>query len=154
MSSFTQSIKISASEDHNRMFYTLETYVYSLEWREDSDFIRVDSGFTFDGASVPAKYDWVLPRWDSRTIKAALFHDYLYKHRHIQTTSGHHYLCTRRTADKLFLEMLQIGGQQYINRSKNLRVWRRITWKLRIHLAYLVLRLGGWIAWYRHRFNL
>jgi len=153
MSSFTKPVQIEWSEDHPRLAKTLEGYVYYLEWNDESDYVAVPAGFLFDGASTPARYDFILPRWNGKTIKAALIHDYAYKFRTITTMKGHTYKCTRKDADKIFLDMLRISGEKYIKRSKSMKWYRRFTWRLRCNLAYMALRAFGWIAWGKHRFN-
>lgn len=94
-----------------------------LEPLETSDFI-VPAGFESDGASVP-RFFWrvVFPPTDTRALRAAVIHDWLYRHQ----PKG----WTRAQADALFRRLLIEDG---------VPSWR--AW-----LAWAGVRAFGWIAW-------
>ncbi len=65
--------------------------------------LTVPAGFASDGASVP-RFFWrvVFPPGDSRALKAAFVHDYIYR----THPSG----WDKRSADEVFRELLIAGG--------------------------------------------
>lgn len=99
----------------------------------------IPKGFIFDGASVPK----FLASWLSPTgvlLIGGLVHDYLYKYRvllkkdKVSITRP----INRKTADSIFRDInIEQNGFHFLN-----------------YLTYWALRLGGFIAWKKHRSNL
>lgn len=98
----------------------------------------IPKGFQFDGASVPK----FLAMWLSPVgilLMGGLVHDYLYMFRHLmkkgkKSTSTEF---TRKQADEMFRDIcIEQNGIHVLN-------W----------VAYLALRVGGWVAWNGHRKN-
>lgn len=74
--------------------------------------IRVDAGFTTDGASIP-RFLWaIVPTW-ARYSKAAVIHDYLYSR--LREGRPDPLAPTRRAADNRFFEMMvDLGVNVYV----------------------------------------
>ena len=86
--------------------------------------LTIPSGFSCDGASVPAfLYRLISPPVDSRTAVAAVFHDYCYR--------GHAPQFSRKEADQGFYELCVAGGLS----------------PFRARLAYWGVRLAGSKYW-------
>jgi len=86
--------------------------------------VTVPAGFESDGASVP-RFFWrvVFPPGDRRAIRAAFFHDYVYR--------THPVGWTRTMADKAFFRVLLADG----------------VGRFRARIAYLGVRWGGICSW-------
>lgn len=96
----------------------------------------IPKGFEFDGASVPK----FLASWLSPTgvlLMGGLVHDYAYKYETLlckdkKSTIG---VITQKQADQMFRDIsIEQNGFHLLNQ-----------------LAYLALRLGGFVAWNGHR---
>ena len=98
----------------------------------------VPKGFIFDGASVPKYFrSWLSPM--GVLLIGGLVHDYGYKYECL-LFAGKNKATTKKSQkwmDKMFRD---------INIDQN--GFKIINW-----IAYLALRLGGWLAWRKHRKN-
>ena len=95
----------------------------------------IPKGFKFDGASVPKFLAQFLSPVGLLLI-GGLIHDYGYKYetllRKNKTTNG---IRSQKWMDKTFRDInLEVNGFYFLN-----------------YLAYWALRLGGWVAWNKHR---
>ena len=95
----------------------------------------IPKGFKFDGASVPKFLAQFLSPVGLLLI-GGLIHDYGYKYetllRKNKTTNG---IRSQRWMDKTFRDInIEVNGFYFLN-----------------YLAYWALRLGGWVAWNKHR---
>ena len=145
MSSFTNPIILSFSPlvptGCSILVYGFTFYV---KWDDETDYVEVPALMTTDGLSMPKALMFLFRKYDSRTIKAALVHDYLYKFRVVKSTVNPAHVCTRKEADVIFYKAISIGC-----RSSN--GLRRFLWKSRCLLAYWALRVFGRLAWNRYR---
>lgn len=84
--------------------------------------VLVPAGFVCDLASVP-RWAWAItyPQAHPDTAAAAVVHDWLYRTRAVD----------RRTADRIFLEILLANGAT--------------PWKA--HLMHWAVRIWGWTRW-------
>ena len=82
-------------------------------------------GFKSDGASLP-RFFWRLigHPFDMAYLREAIIHDYLYKYQP----------CIRKEADRFFFNLLE---------DNNLGIKR--------YFIYWGLRIGGWVAWKKHK---
>lgn len=98
--------------------------VYTLLEQLPCRNFTVPAGFQSDGASVP-RFFWrlVFPPGDPCALRAAIVHDYLYRH--------HPGTWTRAEADTLFRDLLICDGTP---------AWRAT-------LAYTAVRLFGRSSW-------
>jgi hypothetical protein len=110
----------------------------SRDWHfkvNDQSYV-IPKGFLFDGASVPKFLaSWLSPI--GVLLIGGLVHDYIYKYQTLllkdKKTTCKTY--TQKEADQLFRDInIEQNGFHVLN-------W----------LAYLALRLGGWLAWRGHR---
>ena len=114
-----------------RRWLIAETFVYKFKGEE----YIIPKGFEFDGASVPK----FLASWLSPVgvlLMGGLIHDFAYKYqtllRRDGTTIGE---MTQRQADVAFRDInIEQNGFHLLN-----------------YLAYWALRIGGFVAWNKHR---
>ncbi len=88
--------------------------------------IVIPAGFVTDLASVPWLFQWAIPV-NGRHRNAAVLHDYLYRMCACW--------CSRKLADQIFREAMQVLGEQ---------AWRR-------EAMYRGVRVGGWLHYRRCR---
>lgn len=105
-----------------------ETWVILLQeivFSYKGQLYTIPVGFKSDGASLP-RFFWRLigHPFDMAYLREAIIHDYLYKYQP----------CTRKEADRFFFNLLE---------DNNLGIKR--------HLIYWGLRIGGWVAWNKHK---
>lgn len=104
------------SKNGQECLEVLEDITYIL----DDFVVIVPQGFVCDGASVPRFFkDFICPQIDSRTVAAAILHDYIYRTPHI--------LVSRANADYYFYKFSRMDGFPFGKAS----------------LAYLGVRIGG-----------
>ena len=95
----------------------------------------IPKGFKFDGASVPKFLAQFLSPVGVLLI-GGLIHDYGYKYETLFLKNGKT-ICIRsqQWMDKTFRDInIEVNGFYFLN-----------------YLAYWALRLGGWVAWNKHR---
>ena len=96
----------------------------------------IPAGFKFDGASIP-KFLHTFLSPVGVLLMGGLVHDYAYKYETLLKTNKKDTLgvLTQKKADQIFRDInIQINGFYLMNR-----------------LAYYSLRLGGFMAWNKHR---
>jgi len=101
-------------------------------YRDGDNVITVPEGFTFDLASIPRAFWWLISPFDL-SIAAPLIHDFLYKYEGEPPDGSIEppRVYTRKQADQLFLRMMEMEG---------IPRWRRA-------LAYASVRAFGWLGW-------
>jgi len=107
-----------------------EDWTYEMEGTK----YRIPKGFIFDGASVPKYFrSWLSPM--GVLLIAGLIHDYAYRVEGLLLDTSVKVPLTQLEADTIFREVaIAVNGFKIIN-----------------YIAYYALRLGGWIAWRKHR---
>lgn len=110
------------------------------EWEltcENGSKIAIHEGFLFNGASVPRMFWWLLNPTGILFIPA-LIHDYAYTYHSLWVAQkGSKYFSyqriTRKDADNLFKQLcFQVNGIRLVSQ-----------------LSWAVLRLTGWLAWFK-----
>ena len=96
--------------------------------------ITVPQGFRFDGESIPACLQWLVPPF-GQSKRGACVHDYLYRYRGFHTMTEVLVPVTRAEADAVYCELIK---------AKGLSSWRA-------NMRWGVLRLVGWCAWNTNR---
>lgn len=93
-----------------------------LRFQLDGTIRTIPEGYASDGMSVPRIF-WssLSPRYDPRTLKASIEHDWLYDN----------HICTRARADEFYRERLIQDGFPV---AKAWVVWAGV-------------RIGGWLYW-------
>lgn len=91
-----------------------------------NNFITVPIGTKTDLGSIPTALQWLFPK-DGKAVLGYVLHDYLYK---VGTY-------TRTQSDGILQEAMKVLGVSW---------WRR-------KAVRGGLRVGGWVAWNRHRKN-
>ena len=94
----------------------------------------VPSGFVFDGASIP-KFLHMFLSPVGVLLMGCLIHDYAYKYAALKPKKGALLLLDQKKSDQIFRDInIEINGFYLMN-----------------YLAYWSLRLGGFMAWNKHR---
>jgi hypothetical protein len=93
----------------------------------DEKCIRVPKFFKTDFASIPQAVRSLIPQLGKWT-SAAVAHDYAY-------WCGPSLGFTQKSADDMLLKLMEDAGVKW---------WRR-------HAIHKGLRIGGWVAWNKHR---
>lgn len=89
-------------------YYTTEPFTYHIDEYPSNKIVTVPIGFLTDGASIPrAFWFWASPI--GRHAQSAILHDFLCEYLTIQV-DGHPVSITRKEADKIFKESLQVLG--------------------------------------------
>ena len=107
-------------------------FTFSLEGKN----YIIPAGFTFDGASIPKFLHMFLSPVGVLLI-GGLIHDYAYKYETLlednkKDTMG---IISQKRADQIFRDInIEVNGFYFMN-----------------YLAYWSLRLGGFMAWNKHR---
>ena len=114
-----------------RYWEVVKDFNYSLKGQ---NFI-IPKGFKFDGASVPKFLAQFLSPVGVLLI-GGLIHDYGYKYQTLllknKKTNG---IRSQKWMDEVFRDInIEVNGFYFLN-----------------YLAYWALRLGGWVAWNKHR---
>ncbi len=123
MSGFLNPIRAEDWDDGVRRTI-LEPITYHVGARDSKDLIIIPAGFVTDGGSVPRPLWGIVSPWGTAS-KAYVLHDFLY---HQQTRS-------RFVCDAILLEALEVLKVNFFQR----------------FLVYRGVRLGGWVAYGKHR---
>ena len=115
------------------------SFVFYVDWDDETDFVSVPALMVTDGLSCPSFIAWMFRKYDSRTLKAALIYDFLYRFNVIKSTVDVPRICTRKEADVIFYRAILLAC-----RSSNAR--RLFSWKVRCMAAYYALRVFGGLA--------
>jgi hypothetical protein len=108
-------------EDEQGNVYTLLEDV-TVIW--NGRVLYIPAGFKSDGASVPKFFwRWVFPPGDSRALKAAIAHDFVYR--------NHPQGWDKDSADKMFYDILRENKVPFLNAKR----------------AYWGVRLFGSSSW-------
>jgi hypothetical protein len=97
----------------------------------------IPKGFIFDGASVPKfARSWLSPM--GVLLSGGLVHDWIYKYQSLKLSGKKKSATGKKTqkeADQLFRDIcIHVNGFKILN-----------------YIAYYALRLGGFMAWNKHR---
>ncbi len=128
MSSFTSDLIVTRMG--KRRWKLFKEFTYHIGSKCSNQKIMVPKGFETDFASVPRLFWVIASPWDAP--KAAVLHDYLYQsHNWWEEVDNVISVSTRKFADDIFLEAMEVSG---------VAKWRRL-------LMYRAVRMFGWIAW-------
>lgn len=128
MSSFTTRLAVEPLEN-GRDWELLQPFEYHVGEIDSGVLICVPTGFVTDFASSPRALWWICPP-TGKYGKAAVIHDYLYR------TPA--YECTRKQADKIFVEAMAVLGVPRYRRSimyRSLRMFGARNFKTRNRLT-------------------
>lgn len=124
MSSFTTPLKLEYID--GRDWKVTEEFIYRIGSDTSEEAVKVPAGEITDFASIPRVFWRILPP-TGEYGKAAVIHDYLYKHA----------VGTRKWCDDIFLEAMGV---------LKVSAWKR-------YAIYNAVRSFGWAAWNNHRKN-
>lgn len=98
MSSFTDPLIVTPLETRSYWWKIVKPFEYHVgEYPSPDMVVTIPVGFETNFASVPRVFWSILPPW-GRYAKAAVVHDYLYRHQ----------VGTRKEADDIFLEAMRV----------------------------------------------
>jgi len=129
MSSFTTPLVVSPLPD-GRRWKLVNSFTYRIGSDTSQEKIVIHNGFITDFASVPQFLYWFLPPW-GKYGKAAVLHDYLYKHHSVKISETRYMAFNRRKADEIFLEAMGVLG---------VKNWRK-------YPMFVAVRLFGGLSW-------
>jgi hypothetical protein len=142
MSSFTTPLRVERL-DGPRRWRVYEAFTYRIGDPDSDQYIVVPKGFVTDLASIPRGLWNLFPPAGGQYDKAAVLHDYLYNGGCIveireeldeygyYNETEHSLIVTRRLADHVLLEAMQVLGVGWFARST----------------IYAGVRVGGRRAW-------
>lgn len=105
MSSFTTPLIVKVLDEHK--FELFESFIFHLDSKHSRRLVKVPKGFITDFASVPKAFWSIIPPYGKYT-KAAVVHDYLYKHHSVRFT--------RKEVDLIFLKAMEVLGVNPVKR--------------------------------------
>lgn len=129
MSQFTKPLVVTPLADGNT-WVLREQFAYYVGQNPSENLVVVPEGFVTDFATVPAILRWYVNNWGAHG-NAAVIHDWLYWEQ--TSRSGFN----REQADQIFLDGMVVLGVGSIRR----------------HSIYWAVRLFGWWAWRRNRWD-
>lgn len=129
MSQFTKSLVVTPLADGNT-WVLREPFAYYLGSHPGEEQVVVPQGFVTDFATVPSFMRWYVNNW-GRHGNAAVIHDWLYWEQ--TERSGY----SRADADQIFKDGMVVLGVGSTRRT----------------LLYWAVRLFGWWAWRRNRWD-
>ena len=110
-----------------------DLWVLAKDWSVSVDgrTFKIPEGFTFDLASIP-RLMWVVPGFAPFELSTAapLLHDFIYRYRGLMPVGV---IIYRAQADRFFRLIMAEEGVGRVRRN----------------LAWLAVRVGGWISWRR-----
>lgn len=134
MSSFTTPLDVRKLR--NGKWMLLSGFEYAIGSLENPvGHVEVERGFITDFASIPRPLWPVIGQPAGEYGKAAVVHDWLYRKRMWLRSDGTVQYCSRKWADDIFYEGMEVLG---------VKRWKRV-------VMWLGVRLGGWFAWRRYR---
>lgn len=129
MSQFTKSLVVTPLADGNT-WVLREEFAYYVGRNPGDNLVTVPRGFVTDFATVPAFLRWYVNNWGMHG-NAAVIHDWLYWEQ--TARSGYN----REEADQILLDGMVVLG----------------VGSLRRNLIFWAVRLFGWWAWRRNRWD-
>ncbi len=137
MSSFTNALITKHNADGRT--YTVERdFIFWADKIGSGYYVEVPKGFITDLASIRRILQWLTPK-QGKFDQGAVVHDKLYKDGTCERLTKESLISEididRAFADKMFYKSMGV---------LEVHPWRR--W-----LIYYGVRLGGWVAWDRHR---
>ena len=118
-----------------RRYRLLTSFEYRIGSVYGDEFVRVMEGFETDFASIPRLLWWLWPPMGGDYDGAALIHDCLYKTGYVSRNNGTTRTIQRNEADLIMLEGMAVSDTPLPTR----------------RAIYRGVRLGGFIAWRKHR---
>lgn len=115
MSSFTEQLKISPFDAAMTRWVLLEKFTYVIgDLETGTEYVEVPSGFVTDFATTKF-LSWLLPP-TGKYGKACVIHDFLCERKVIKHKDGTTRVCSRKEADKIFLEAMEVLGVDLVTR--------------------------------------
>lgn len=130
MNGFCGKLKVEYID--GKHWLVLHGFTYRVGDANGKAFIKIPSGFVTDFASMPLGILFKSPGglWD----KPAIVHDLLYRRGWIEV-ERHHQFITRKDADDIFKEAMEMAGVNWLARQ----------------IIYAGVRIGGVATWDRYR---
>lgn len=135
MAGFLSPLRIEEIEGDDRRWRLLDACPYHLRAPDGQEWVDVPAGFVTDFGSIPRAF-WWMPGLSpfGKLRRAYAVHDKLYQAPVVRTATTARAI-GREEADQTLLEACDVLGANWVNR----------------RVIYRGVRMGGWIAWNRHR---
>jgi hypothetical protein len=118
-----------------RAWQVVEGFTYRIGTPDGEEFVAIPPGFVTDFASVPRLLKWLWPSPGGLWDKPAVVHDFIYRFGYVERNDGTIRYVTRLEGDGIFNEGMTVTGTRVMAR----------------RCLYRGVRIGGWVAWNRHR---
>lgn len=129
-------IRVEPNPPNYATWTLFDTFEYRLRSHDGAEHVRVAVGFVTDFASIPRLLWWIWPPSQGPYLAAALVHDCLYKTGYVLNRhTGHKRRITRDEADDVIKEVMEVCRTPFLTK----------------RCIYRGVRLGGWVAWNKHR---
>lgn len=113
-----------------------EDFTYRIGAPDGPEFVTIRKGFVTDFASIPRPLWWLWPPSAGKHAKPACVHDCLYKTGFVTSNLTRlERTIDRAEADRIFLEAMEVAGVSWLSR----------------RMIYRGVRVGGMLAWNKHR---
>lgn len=105
MGLFTDELDVTPYDDESGTWKLLQSFIYDVN---EDEAIEVPVGYVTDFATIPRVFWSILPPWGTYG-KATVVHDYLCTDKRITNLKTNEVrLCSRKEADKVFLEAMTV----------------------------------------------
>lgn len=118
-----------------RTWVVCDTFEFRLGSLAGAEFVRIGKGFETDFASIPRGLWNLWPPAGGKHTPAALVHDCVYQMGFVSVDDGSVRHVARKEADDIFRDAMAVAGVPWLSRQ----------------LIYFGVRVGGAIAWAKHR---
>lgn len=130
------SIRVEALAPGYKTWQLLDSFEWRLGSSRGSERVVVEAGFITDFASIPRPLWWLWPPSQGPYLPATLVHDCLYKTAYVtHRFTGKRRVIGRAEADYVMLDIMNVCETPLATQRG----------------LYRGVRLGGWLAWRRHR---
>ena len=135
MSGFLAPLLIREIDGDDRRWQLREPCIYYLRSPDGAEWVEAPLGFVTDFGSIPQALWWV-PGLSpfGKFRRAYVIHDKLYQAPVVRTATTARVI-DRQDADAILLEACDVLGANWLNR----------------RIIYRGVRVGGWVAWGKHR---
>ena len=129
-------IRVEALGPDYRTWMVFDTFEYRLGSPDGPEYVRIEKGFITDFASIPRPLWWLWPPSQGPYLAAALIHDCMYKTGYVlNIDTGEKRFIERSEADDAMKEVMELCGTPWLTKRG---IFRGV-------------RLGGFMAWAKHR---
>lgn len=112
-----------------------QSFTYRISHQNSPEYVAIFAGMVTDFASMPYGVRVIFRSPGGKWDKPAVVHDCLYNKAYVTLDTGGIRSIDRAEADRIFNEAMQVTGVNWLSRQ----------------LIYRGVRVGGMLAWNKHR---